>query len=160
MGKRCLIFSVILFAIRETAGHPYEAELCVDTEDAIYGRPIGGITPSGWYSDQLPYLVEVDNWGSSGRGGESIGGIWVWGWDEICWFARLQECERNAWLSYAWDWVRRNTVNGHLQIPTRRILADAVDTSVWWYYANRPSPVCENGFNQEDHIKAIWKNDL
>lgn len=62
----------------------------------------GGMTPSGWIAESLPYLLEFDNWGSSGSGGTDAGDIWIWGWDEICWFARLEENERNGWLAYAY----------------------------------------------------------
>ena len=56
--------------------------------DGIYGRSKGGMTPSGWSCEHLPYLVEIDNWGASRHPGQAKqGGIWVWGYDEITWFA-------------------------------------------------------------------------
>ena len=107
----------------------------------------------------LPFLAEFDNWASSGSGGQAIGGIWIRGWDEIDWFARLAEEERNNWLSYAHGWVSQNTSGGHLQMPTRRILMDPAEEGVSWYMANTASPACENGFSREETIGAIWRGE-
>ena len=43
--------------------------------------------PSGWKCASLPYLVELDNWGASGKAGQPGLPYWTWGYDEICWFA-------------------------------------------------------------------------
>ena len=70
------------------------------------GRSKGGITPSGWKCEHLPYLVELDNYGRSkepGKAGMGVHG--VWGWEEITWFSQLPEEARNAWLQYAGKWV-------------------------------------------------------
>ena len=40
-------------------------------------------------------------------GRAAAGGIWVWGYDEITWFAHQPEAYRAEWLRYAWDWVRK-----------------------------------------------------
>lgn len=156
-GKTMFDFLGYPLRIEESANEPFFAELKKDGEDTIYDKPLGGLTPSGWSTDSLPYLVEFDNWGSSGNGGENIGGIWIWGWDEISWFARLSEENRNNWLEYAFEWVKENTTNGYLQFPTRRILADPINERYYWYFANAPSESCENGFNQEGKIKKIWE---
>jgi len=79
--------------IVETPERPQEAILKVGFSDGIYGRSKGGRTFSGWQCDHLPYLVELDNYGVSRRPGQPRGsGIdgnwdWVWGYDEITWFA-------------------------------------------------------------------------
>lgn len=44
---------------------PQEAILKVGFSDGIYGHSKGGVTPSGWQYEHLPYLVEIDNWGVS-----------------------------------------------------------------------------------------------
>jgi len=142
--------------VQEGEGGALSGVLQVDAEDTIYGQTLGGITPAGWEAPRLPYLVEFDNWGSSGQGGEDIGGIWVWGYDEIDWFARLDGPSRDAWLSYAHDWVRDTDPYGHLQFPARRILADPISQTCSWYFANKPSGACENGFDQENAMRAIW----
>src|SRR6185295_2721384 len=56
------------------------AQLRVGYTDAIYGRSKGGVTPSGWRCEHLPYLVEFDNYGRSRKPGEAgMGKFWVWG---------------------------------------------------------------------------------
>jgi hypothetical protein len=169
-GDRLLLdFHALPLRIKEVTGQPWHAELAVGHLDALYGRSLGGITPSGWSCDHLPYLVEFDNWGSSGHGGESVGGwlgpltgisdrYWVWGWDEICWFAHQSEEDCNAWLRYAQSWVQEHDSNGFLQMPGMRGLADPVG-SLRAYYANTRSPTCPEGFGQEETIKAIWRNN-
>ena len=49
----------------------------------------------------------------------------IWGWDEITWFALLPEKERNDWLRSAWKWVQDTDANGHLQMPGSRVLRRA-----------------------------------
>ncbi len=158
-GKLLFDFHSYPLRVKEVEGKPMEGILEVGYIDSIYCKSKGGITPSGWSCDSLPYLVEVDNWGSSGKGGQAnIGGCWIWGYDEICWFARQSEEYRNNWLKYAWDWLKENDKNGHLEIIGSRGLADPIG-DVREYKANNKSPQCPNGYNQEDTIKAIWESD-
>jgi hypothetical protein len=149
--------------IKDIPDKPQEGVLEMGYLDTLFGRSNGGITPSGWTCDHLPYLVEFDNWGSSGKGGQGGLKYWTWGYDEICWFARQPEDYRNTWLRYAWDWVREHDPNGFLQMPGSRCLADPVvkddGEQLWWYYANRPSAAVPDGYGQEDAIKAIWAGD-
>ena len=164
--KLLLDFHALPLRIKEISDQPFRAELAVEHLDALYGRSIGGVTPSGWECTALPFLVEFDNWGSSGHGGESVAGkigdiqgisdrYWIWGWDEICWFAHQTEPERNAWLWYAWQWLKEHDPSGFLEMPGMRGLADPVG-DVREYYANTSSSACPLGYNQEETIKAIW----
>lgn len=157
-GRLLFDFHSYPLRIGEVVERTHEGVLAVGRLDSIYGRSLGGIAPSGWKCDHLPYLVEMDNFGKSGKGGEILGAHWIWGWDEIDWFARQGEDARNRWLRYAWDWVRQNDPNGFFQIPTRRILHDPADNR-WEYHANRPSEACPPGFNQEDAILGIWSEN-
>lgn len=158
-GKLLFDFHSYPLRIKEVAGKPQEGELAVGYIDSIFKDSLGGITPSGWKCDNLPYIAEVDNWGSSGKGGQAnIGGCWIWGYDEICWFARQSEDYRNKWLKYAWDWMKKTDPNGRLEMIGLRCLADQVN-GLDEYCANKPSPACPTGFNQEDAIKAIWASD-
>jgi hypothetical protein len=142
--------------IKEVPKHPQEGILEVGFTDAIYGRSRGGITPSGWRCDHLPYLVEVDNWGVSDRPGQpGVGGCWVWGYDEISWFAHQPEAYRNQWLRYAWRWVRDHDPDGYLQMPGSRVLHAPVNGKNW-YFANMSSTAVPDGFGQEETIRAIW----
>jgi hypothetical protein len=163
-GMRCgdrLLFDFHSFPLRivEVPERPQEGVLKLGAFDSIYERSLGGQTPSGWHCEHLPYLVELDNWGVSDRPGQPrVGGCWVWGYDEISWFAHQDETYRNQWLRYAWDWVREHDANGYFQMPGSRILHAPVDGQ-WWYYANTRSEAVPQGFGQEQTIKAIWARD-
>ncbi|MDD2765651.1 MAG: hypothetical protein PHE83_16940 [Opitutaceae bacterium] len=158
-GRLLMDFHSFPLRIKEVPDKPQEAVLQQGFVDSIYGRSKGGMTFSGWSCEHLSYLVEIDNWGPSPQPGKAgAGGIWVWGYDEITWFAHQSLEYRSHWLRYAWDWVRRTDPNGHLEMPGSRTLASPADS--WqWYYANRPSPAVPAGFGDEDAIQAIWAGD-
>jgi hypothetical protein len=154
-GKVMFDFHSFPLRIEEVVGYPQKGVLQVGYLDSLFKRSKGGRTPSGWTCRSLPYIVELDNFGSSGRGGQNIGMHFIWGYDEICWFARQNEQYRNQWLRYAWDWIRETDSHGYLQMPGSRTLADPVDGKNW-YWANRASDKVATGFNQEETIKQIW----
>jgi len=151
-----LLFDLHSFPMRiaETAGQPYKATLKVVWSDALYRKSLGGITPSGWSCTSLPYIVEFDNFGSNGPGTAGKDPF-VWGWDEITWFAQTPEAERNAWLRYAWKWVHDSDAVAHLQMPGERVMS-GFPGGANWYWANTKSAACPNGFNTEATIKEIW----
>lgn len=156
-----LLFDFHSFPLRiaEVPEKPKEGVLKVGFSDGIYRRSKGGITPSGWKCEHLPYLVEFDNYGRSRKPGEAgMGGCWVWGWDEITWFSQQPERARNDWLQYAWKWLSENDPDGYLQMPGARCLSGAPDRKRW-YWANRPGNVTPDGFGQEETIRAIWTAD-
>lgn len=149
--------------IEEVVDRPEEGILKMGHYDSLYGRSNGGITPSGWRCEHLPYLVELDNFGRSGKEGQVFGNHWIWGYDEIGWFARQEESYRNEWLKYAWKWVREHDPNGFLQMPGSRCVAYPVikpdGQKVSWYFANASSPATPDGFGQEETIRKIWLQD-
>jgi hypothetical protein len=156
-----LLFDFHSFPLRivEVPERPQEGVLKMGAFDSIYGRSMGGIAPSGWQCEHLPYLVELDNWGVSNRPGQPhVGGCWVWGYDEISWFAHQDEAYRNKWLRYAWEWVGEHDPNGFFQMPGSRVLHAPVGRKSW-YYANTRSEASSEGFSQEETIKAIWSED-
>jgi hypothetical protein len=157
MGK--LLFDFHSFPQRpeEIADEPQKAQLIVGHVDSIYKRSIGGITPSGWACDSLPYLVEFDNFGVSKKPGENTGGIWIWGYDECTWYANQPEDYRNAYLWYAVQWLEENDPNGFLQMLGSRTLTKQNENKTF-YYANTQSEDMPNGFNQEETIKEIWQS--
>jgi len=157
-GKLMFDFHSFPLRIDEVVEYPQKGILKVGYLDSIFNRSKGGTTPSGWSCQSLPYIVELDNFGSSGRGGQNIGMHFIWGYDEICWFAHQPEQYRNQWLLYAWDWIRKTDPNGYLQMPGNRTLADPVDGKNW-YWANTSSEKVPTGFNQEETIKQIWASD-
>jgi hypothetical protein len=143
-----LMFDLHSFPSRPKSveGQPHRAILQKGFGDSIYGRSAGGRTPSGWTCKALPYIVELDNFGSSDHPGEHLASdrIHVWGWDEIGWFGKQPEAYRNEWLQYAYQWVRKTDPNGFFQLPLRRFEH---------YTASMTPP---KGMRQEETIKAIW----
>jgi hypothetical protein len=158
-GKLLLDFHSFPLRVMEVSDKPGEAILQVGFSDGIYGRSKGGLTFSGWTCDHLPYLVELDNYGVSRQPGQpGAGGIWVWGYDEITWFAHQSKQYRSDWLRYAWDWLRKTDPNGHLEMPGSRTLRSPLDGKRW-YYANTASTAVPDGLGDEEAIRAIWAAD-
>ena len=158
-GKLLLDFHSFPLRIMEVPDRPEEAILKLGFSDGIYGRSKGGLTFSGWTCEHLPYLVEIDNWGVSKTPGQAkAGGIWIWGYDEISWFAHQTKQYRRDWLRYAWDWVRKTDPNGHMQMPGSRTVRSPLDNRRW-YFANTPSPAVPDGLGDEEAIRAIWAAD-
>jgi hypothetical protein len=153
-GRLLLDFHAFPLRIKENPDKPMDAILQVGFSDGIYHKSKGGMTFSGWKCEHLPYLVELDNWGVSRTPGQAkVGGIWIWGYDEITWFAHQSKEYRADWLKYAWDWVRKTDPNGYLQMPGSRTVSSP---DIRWYFANNPSPAVPNGFGDEDGIRAVW----
>jgi hypothetical protein len=158
-GKLLFDFHSFPLRIEELPGKPQQAQLRVGYTDAIYGRSKGGVTPSGWRCDHLPYLVEFDNYGSSRQPGQAgMGRFWIWGWDEITWFSQQPESDRNEWLRYSWQWVRDHDSAGNLEMPGYRCLSRMANGKRW-YFVNQPSTATPDGFGQEQIIRAIWAAD-
>ncbi len=154
-GKLLMDVHAFPLRIMETPDKPEEAVLKVGYTDALYGRSKGGITPSGWACDHLPYLVELDNYGASKQPGQpNMGPYWVWGYDEISWFAKQSTAYRQDWLRYAYDWLAMNDPNGHLEMPGSRQTARL--TNKRWYDANNKSEAVPNGHGDEETIRVIW----
>jgi hypothetical protein len=152
-----LLFDFHSFPLRIVAvtNEPYKGVLQVGYADAIFKRSKGGITPSGWSCEELPFLVEFDNFGRSNPGQLSKSPF-IWGWDEITWFALMPEQERNDWLRYAWRWVKNTDPNGHLEMPGSRVITPGTPNGPRWYWANTRSDACPNGSNTEETIRDIW----
>ena len=142
--------------IKDVVERPGQGVLEAGFRHAIYGQSLGGLTPSGWECESLPYLVEFDNYGSSGQPDVHLDErMWVWGCDEISWFARQPESYRNEYLRYAWLRVPELDPNGFLQMPGARVLAEPAQ-GLDRYRANTRSAACPDGFGQEETIKEIW----
>ena len=155
-GMLLMDFHSFPLRIKETPDKPQEAILELGFSDSIYRRSKGGMTFSGWKCDSLPYLVEIDNWGVSRTPGKPrAGSVWVWGCDEMSWFAHQSQEYRGKWLRYAAKWVRDIDPNGWLQMPGSRILHWPKD-GLNWYHANTRSAAVPNGFGDEETIRAIW----
>ncbi len=107
-----------------------EIELLAGHFDAIYLDSVGGVTPSGWRTSSLPYLIELDNAGGFDENEwldapcwpkqtEWYKGGW-WGYDEIGWFAIQPGDYRRKWLRYAWHWIKNIDGFGYCQMPGHR----------------------------------------
>ncbi len=164
-GQLLLDFHAFPLRVKEVPDHPQEGILEVGYVDSIYLRSKGGQTFSGWSCEHLPYLVELDNWGVSKYPGQSRqtagrqvpGAFWIWGYDEISWFANQSRAYRARWLRYAWNWLRTTDPNGHLEMPGARTETSPLNHRRW-YEANDPSPAVPDGLGDEDAIRAIWKS--
>jgi hypothetical protein len=65
---------------------------------------------------------------------------------------------RSRWLRYAWDWVRRNDPDGHLEMPGSRTVTSPLDRRRW-YHANNASAAVPDGLGDEETVRAIWEAD-
>ncbi len=158
-GNPLLDFNAFPLRIMETPDIPENAILKLGFSDGLYNRSKGGKTFSGWTCDHLPYFVEFDNYGVSRHPGKpNIQGQfnWVWGYDEITWFAHQNQQYRSNWLHYAWNWIRNTDTNGWLEMPGSRT-ARSPDTR--WYFANDPSPAIPTGLGDEAAIRSVWAAD-
>lgn len=157
-GRPLLDFNEFPLRIEEVSDKPREARLRLGFSDGIYRRSQGGTTVNGWSCQHLPYLVEFDNYGVSHHPGQpNVAGHfnWVWGYDEMTWFAHQNAAYRSNWLQYAWNWVRQTDTNGYLEMPGSRT---AVSPDSRWYFANNPSAAVPSGLGDETAIRTVWKN--
>src|ERR1035441_10333686 len=97
-GRLLLDFHSFPLRPKEVADSPQKAVLEIGYSDGLYGRSKGGITPSGWTCEHLPFLVEFDNFGGTrtpGQAAQSKGAsIFTWGYDEITWLAQQTDADR------------------------------------------------------------------
>ncbi len=157
-GKSLIDFNSFPLRIKEIPEKPYTCKLEVNYLDALYKKSKGCISPSGWSCENLPYLVEFDNYGRNGLPNvPDTTSHFVWGWDEISWFAQQDEGSRNSWLEYAFKWLKKTDQNGHLQMPVSRMISCPNETA-GSYRANSKREACPIGYGQEETIKQIWGN--
>lgn len=125
-----------------------------------YGTTGGGITPSGWYTEKMPYLVEFDNWMESpadiaGQLSSTTGIMCVpWGYDEISWYMNQPKWYRLRTLDYMYRTVQCYDTNGHFEMPGLRSGFYIPDATVQYHSASRTN----GSFNwaEEDTIRQIW----
>jgi hypothetical protein len=161
-GVSLLDFNSFPLRIKEVVDKPMEGILEVDYSDGIFGRSLGAISPSGWKAESMPYLVEFDNFGTNGNQGvANVDDPFCWGYDDITWFSVQSEEERNKWLWYAFDWIKENDPNGHLQMCVIRMITGGKgNETLRSYFANTNSIACPVGYSQEETIKEIWNTRL
>lgn len=161
-GVSLLDFNSFPLRIKEVIDKPMEGMLEMGYSDAIFGKSQGAISPSGWKADNMPYLVEFDNFGTNGNPGvANLDDHFCWGYDDITWLAVQDEEYRNKWLWYAFDWIKENDPNGHLQMCViRMIQGEKAKETLRSYFANTRSIACPVGYSQEETIKEIWNTRL
>jgi hypothetical protein len=153
-----LLFDFLSHPMRpvELLQSPQKAELKAGVMDAMYGRTNGGTTPSGWFCERSPYLIELDNYGITDHPGVgSLDGYDVWGYDEITWFSEQPQNYRNEFLIYANEWLRSHDPNGYLQMPGNRVVVPGNKPN-YRYRANTKTSSFQEGKSQEETIKSIW----
>jgi hypothetical protein len=156
VGDR-LLFDFVSFPLRPTEtilqnGH---VRLLMLNPFAIYGKTGGGITPSGNHVQRSQYLVEFDNYGVSDHPGElGLFDGFIWGYDEISWFASRDESQRNAFLVYAYDWIEEHDQYGNVQMPGSRVSHLPMGERVQ-FRANIITN-CPGCGNIEDTIRQLW----
>ncbi len=157
-SKDTLLMDFHSFPLRivDNASVSLGGELRIGYKDSIYGRSKGGITPSGWSCESLPYLVEFDNFGISKKPGKANPrDIFIWGYDEITWFSKLSPSEQASWLLYAYQWIRDQDPNGFLQMPMARVIT--LETGERYKYkANRKTEEYQEGSGLEQVIQRLW----
>lgn len=188
-GKTLFDYNAWPLRLKEDEAHPMKAFPEDGYLDSIYGKSLGGTTPSGWSCGCLPYFVEIDNFGEMPDAGKPTPeSYYVWGFDEITWYSLLPAEERHVFLRKVHDFVRAR--GGYLEMPSRRCLTREV-ASIWknpdpgrlelisrpeflryslngegdavigrsYYNANRQSDACPFGSGDEDAIAAIWTDE-
>ena len=147
-----------------TEEDPQPIELYVGHFDAQYLDSPGGITPSGWRTDSLPYLIELDNAGFATeyidiphfpKQTEWYHGGW-WGYDEIGWFSVQPTWYRHWWLRHAWHWIKNIDGNGYCQMPGRRPAAVHTGPNIGDY---RHETYIAHVWGDVDAIRQIWVDD-
>ena len=132
----------------------------------------GGLNPNGWSAEQMPYLMEYDNWGGREYDDASkftrhqLALMQWWGYDQISYFANQPEDIRNHFIEYSYRWTQVNNPHAFFEVPFRRTLGNAsvefvrgdngqIDRNPE-YQLNNKSAACPMGFGQEDMVKACW----
>jgi hypothetical protein len=164
-GRQLLDYLSFPLRIQEGDGTDMEGVLKVEYpvqeawQKSIYRKSGGGVTPSGWSCERMPYLVEFDNFEISDTPGKrsDVTDPFIWGYDEITWFSLKDPEDQATWLEYAFHWIRENAPAGHLQMPVTRVVVDGV-TERHKYKANIRSEDCPQGTGLENTIKELWQH--
>lgn len=149
------LFDFVSFPLRakEITGVFPQAELKKGFNDCVIGYTQSGVTPSGWYCDRLPYILEFDNFGISEIGDPSLSDAFVWGYDEISWFSILDDVYARQWLEYAVDYLYQTDPVGYIQMPGSRVSVGGKNRI---YKCNTQSDACPTGRSMEETIREIW----
>lgn len=156
-GNRSLLdFNAYPLRVKEVPERPMEGVLEVGFLDALYCKSPACVTPSGWYCDALPYLVEFDNFGPGPNPGTAdLNDHFVWGYDEISWFYGLSHEDKVAWLEYAYKWIEETDPAGHLEMPGARVI-NTGEGPVFISRAVANNAQIKTGMDIGDAICRLW----
>ena len=153
-----LDFHAFPLRIKENpAIRPGDAILQVGFSDGIYNRSKGGVTFSGWKCEHLPYLVELDNYGSQPHAGKARGGI-----DLGLGLRRdhlVRAPEQSLPRRLAEIRLGLGAEDRPQRLPANARQPHRTSPDIHWYFANNRSPACPGGFGDEDAIRAVWAAD-
>ncbi len=119
-------------------------------EPGYWGAPylsgISGTSPSGWYAEKYPYIVEFDNY-SVGNTDTSDKDSYVWGKDEISWYVVQPQWYRKEFMNYVLAKLEEFNDNGHVAFVGYRGNN---------FYSNNKNTLCPTGVGDESWIKEIF----
>ena len=136
--------------------NPQECDIHPNTGGEVYNKHIHGVSPSGWETNDYPYLVEFDNYGvKPAEFGKAVN---RWGYDEICWWGHQPQWYRQKFIKYIIDRIDGFKENGHLALPGCRWMVKLPNSDKGAdYYCNDPKKF-EGGWGEEEFYKEILKN--
>ena len=150
-------------AHRPAEGDPQLAIVQAGNVDAIYGRSLGGKTHSGWSCNRLPYFVEFDNFGYCEGRVDTPDNLdhFIWGKDEISWYADQPKSYRREFVNYAYRTIRDLGDEGFLELPGRRNCPtrDAAGGFIKGYYAADNPRFYDKGCGDEEFLRDVWIAD-
>lgn len=124
--------------------------------DAVYNKRQLRTSPSGWSTDQYPYLVHLDNY-DDGVNGDHSKKENIWGWDETSWYLNQPQWYRVLFMKKIYDKIKKYDENGHFVLVMKgsggKSLAGVP------YYVNNKSEYCPEGSGDEEFIKYIFSGD-
>ena len=138
----------------------------VNVYDLYSSIPLGGITPSGWTTDNLPYMVALDNcvqYDEKWLNNPKSPGL-LWGWDQVAWYCNQPSWYRQKWSGYAFNFFKNVEKSSHFCIlgnngTYAKYIAETGQIS--WKSQLLPSSTAfyAGGDNDEFGIRQIWIDD-
>lgn len=132
-------------------------KITVGFGDAIYGKSAGGHNPQGYYVEENPYLVELDNNNKWSAVTIPTGGVYPYGNDESTWFALQPDGYHDKVLKQFTSSIKAiSKGKGHFALPCHQVLASPLSNKFSY------KPYNENGdfylgLNYVNSIKDIFK---
>ncbi|MCQ2184194.1 MAG: hypothetical protein MJY62_02125 [Bacteroidales bacterium] len=144
------------FRFKEIEGSTsLEAELVPRYRDSYIGRKHSAITPRGEFCEDIPYVLDFDNFGVSSHPGEAANDNFCWGYDEISWFSRLSHNQQVDMLNYVFEFMSAKYPTGHVSFPfCRNVISGPVNP----FKGNTPSIDCPTGQGIENTVKELWSS--